>query len=100
VKPELNSLLPLTVGGGGTTRAAIFALSQMNLSPLYLLNRDADETAAIIATPSFAKYDLRRLDDAVLAAWGEGEWEKVRLPVFAFFHFVFRFRWWVLNLLL
>ncbi|GAA5917080.1 hypothetical protein JCM5296_000014 [Sporobolomyces johnsonii] len=44
-------------GGGGTTRAAIYALS-----PLWLLNRDPAETAAIISTPSFAKYDLRALE--------------------------------------
>lgn len=49
------------IGGGGTTRAAVYALSQLGLSPIYLLNRDEGETADIIA--SFPQYDLRPLSD-------------------------------------
>lgn len=51
-----------TVGGGGTTRAAIHALSTLGLSPIYLINRDPTETASIVASPPFAKYDLRPLE--------------------------------------
>lgn len=76
--PKHKQLFSPAVGGGGTTRAAIFALSQMHLSPIYLLNRDADETAAIISTPAFQKYDLRPLDDEVLAAWTDEDAKKVR----------------------
>lgn len=47
------------IGGGGTTRAAVYALSQLGLSPIYLLNRDPDETEDIIG--SFPQYDLRPL---------------------------------------
>ncbi|GAA5852011.1 hypothetical protein JCM8547_000126 [Rhodosporidiobolus lusitaniae] len=65
------------IGGGGTTRAAIYALSQLSLSPIYLLNRDASETASIISTPAFAKYDLRPLDDDVLASWTEEDTKNV-----------------------
>lgn len=47
------------IGGGGTTRAAVYALSRMSISPIYLINRDAGETAEIIA--QFPQYDLRPL---------------------------------------
>lgn len=52
------------VGGGGTTRAAVYALSQLGLSPIYLLNRDASETEEIIA--SFPQYDLRPLTSSLV----------------------------------
>ncbi|GAA6015950.1 hypothetical protein JCM10207_006817 [Rhodosporidiobolus poonsookiae] len=71
----------IIIGGGGTTRAAIYALSSLRLSPLYLINRDASETASIIATPAFAKYDLRALDDAALASWTEEDFGKVACGV-------------------
>lgn len=47
------------IGGGGTTRAATYALSRLSVSPIYLINRDAQETAEIIA--QFPQYDLRAL---------------------------------------
>lgn len=36
------------IGSGGTCRSAVYAVSQMGLSPIYLLNRDADETQAVV----------------------------------------------------
>ncbi|GAA5865338.1 hypothetical protein JCM8547_005059 [Rhodosporidiobolus lusitaniae] len=69
------------IGGGGTTRAAISALSQLSLSPIYLLNRDRLETASIISSPSFATYDLRPLDDAVLDSWTEDDARKIACAV-------------------
>lgn len=36
------------IGSGGTCRSAVYAVSQLNLSPIYLLNRDAEETQAVI----------------------------------------------------
>lgn len=59
------------VGGGGTTRAAVYALSQLGLAPLYLVNRDAGEVAAIVA--AFPQYDVRPLpstEDEVAALGG------------------------------
>ncbi|KAM0751402.1 hypothetical protein T439DRAFT_325538 [Meredithblackwellia eburnea MCA 4105] len=50
------------IGGGGTTRAAVYALSRMSLSPIFLINRDPTETADIIK--SFPQYDLRPLNSA------------------------------------
>lgn len=50
------------IGGGGTTRAATYALSRLSVSPIYLINRDALETAEIIA--QFPQYDLRVLSRA------------------------------------
>jgi quinate dehydrogenase len=39
----------LIIGGGGTTRSAIYALhTWLNAGPIYLLNRDQNETTAII----------------------------------------------------
>lgn len=67
------------VGGGGTTRAAIHALSNMGLSPIWLVNRDPTETASIIASPPFAKYDLRPLER--IEQWTEEEAERVTCGV-------------------
>lgn len=50
----------VVIGGGGTTRAAVYALSRMALSPIYLVNRDPDETQAIVA--SFPQFDLRAVE--------------------------------------
>jgi len=36
------------IGSGGTCRSAVYAVSQLGLSPIYLLNRDAEETQAAI----------------------------------------------------
>ncbi|KAK9894059.1 NAD(P)-binding protein [Cystobasidium minutum MCA 4210] len=49
----------LVIGGGGATRAAIYALHTMKLSPIYILNRDSAETQAIIK--QFPTIDLREL---------------------------------------
>lgn len=51
----------------------------MGLSPLWLINRDPKETAAIISTPSFAKYDLRALERE--EQWTEEEAERVACGV-------------------
>lgn len=51
----------------------------MGLSPLWLINRDPKETAAIIATPSFAKYDLRVLENEY--QWTDDEAERVACGV-------------------
>lgn len=48
------------IGGGGTTRAAVYALSRLGLSPIYLINRDPTETKEMIA--AFLQYDLTALD--------------------------------------
>ncbi|GAA6054849.1 hypothetical protein JCM3770_004104 [Rhodotorula araucariae] len=69
----------IIIGGGGTTRAAVYALSSLGLSPLYLINRDPGETAAIIATPAFAKYDLRALERE--EQWTEAEAARVACGV-------------------
>ncbi|GAA6003487.1 hypothetical protein JCM10207_000355 [Rhodosporidiobolus poonsookiae] len=50
----------LMIGGGGATRAAIWAMNSIGLSPIYLINRDASETAAIVA--QFPDLDLRPLE--------------------------------------
>ena len=39
----------LIIGGGGTSRAAVYALTEwLGASPIYMLNRDASEVAAVI----------------------------------------------------
>ncbi|GAA6030614.1 hypothetical protein JCM8097_006237 [Rhodosporidiobolus ruineniae] len=49
----------LMIGGGGATRAAIFAMNELGLSPIFLINRDDEETASIVA--QFPDLDLRPL---------------------------------------
>ncbi|ORY56202.1 hypothetical protein BCR35DRAFT_355663 [Leucosporidium creatinivorum] len=69
----------LMIGGGGATRAAIYAMHAIGLSPIYLVNRDAGETAAIVA--QFGEWDLRPLETVEEAkeALAKGEKEGVRL---------------------
>jgi shikimate 5-dehydrogenase len=46
---QRNRKPALIIGGGGTTRCAIYALhTWLNAGPIYLLNRDEDETTAIV----------------------------------------------------
>lgn len=71
--------LSRAVGGGGTTRAAVYALSSMGLSPIFLVNRDPTETASIISTPAFAKYDLRALEKE--EQWSNEEAERIACGV-------------------
>ncbi|BGP59113.1 hypothetical protein NBRC10512_004905 [Rhodotorula toruloides] len=47
------------VGGGGATRAAICALSRLNLSPIFIVNRDPSETDKVVQ--GFPDVDLRPL---------------------------------------
>lgn len=56
---RLGCAAGLVIGAGGATRAAIYALHQMQLSPIYVLNRDSGETQAIIE--QFPDIDLRAL---------------------------------------
>ncbi|GAA5915169.1 uncharacterized protein JCM6883_001754 [Sporobolomyces salmoneus] len=67
----------VVIGGGGATRAAIYALSKMNLSPIYILNRDPLETRAMI--DSFPQYQLVALEDE--EQWNEEEAEKCKVIV-------------------
>jgi hypothetical protein len=55
-----NTAAALMIGGGGATRAAIFAMNQLGAAPIFLINRDPTETAAIIA--QFPDLDLRALE--------------------------------------
>jgi shikimate 5-dehydrogenase len=67
----------VVIGGGGTTRAAIYALSKMALSPIYLINRDPVETQAMIA--SFPQYNLVALEDE--KEWNEEKAEACQIVV-------------------
>lgn len=58
--PFENGGAAFIIGGGGTTRAAVYALAgDLKLAPIYLINRDEAETAQIVA--QFPQYDLRPL---------------------------------------
>ncbi|OKL64302.1 Pentafunctional AROM polypeptide 2 [Talaromyces atroroseus] len=59
----------LVVGGGGTARAAIYALHQMGFAPIYVLGRSPEKIQNMTSTFPTA-YDIRVLEDA-------GELEKV-----------------------
>ncbi|KAI5475359.1 3-dehydroquinate synthase [Pseudohyphozyma bogoriensis] len=69
----------LMIGGGGATRAAIYAMNSIGISPIFLINRDATETAAIIS--QFNDLDLRPLEnvEAAKAALAELDKSGVRL---------------------
>lgn len=47
----------MVVGGGGTARAAIYALKQMNYSPIYLVGRNKEKLATLSASFS-ADYNI------------------------------------------
>lgn len=49
----------VVVGGGGTSRAAIYALAAMGYSPIYIAGRDATKIHAL--TKFFPKHDVRVL---------------------------------------
>lgn len=60
------------IGGGGTTRAAVFALSSLGVSPIYLINRDADETKSIIDHfPNLSLIALQSVEEAEKALKAE-----------------------------
>ncbi|GAA6003501.1 hypothetical protein JCM10207_000363 [Rhodosporidiobolus poonsookiae] len=69
----------LMIGGGGATRAAIWAVNSIGLWPIYLINRDASETAAIVA--QFPDLDLRLLEtvEQVQQELGGAEKQGIRL---------------------
>lgn len=52
----------MVVGGGGTARAAIYALKSMNYNPIYLVGRNKQKLAALSASFS-PDYDIRILSD-------------------------------------
>ncbi|PWN33454.1 uncharacterized protein FA14DRAFT_105396, partial [Meira miltonrushii] len=49
------------IGSGGTCRSAVWALHNLGLSPLYLLNRDEQETKDVVQHFSSMDIDLRPL---------------------------------------
>ncbi|KAF2743758.1 Pentafunctional AroM protein [Sporormia fimetaria CBS 119925] len=52
----------LVIGGGGTSRAAIYALKEMQYKPIYLLGRNAEKMNAL--AQDFPKdYDIRVIPD-------------------------------------
>ncbi|KAG0145095.1 hypothetical protein CROQUDRAFT_671994 [Cronartium quercuum f. sp. fusiforme G11] len=54
---QANLYAGFIIGSGATTRSAIHALDQLNLSPIYLINRDHHETLSVMA--QFPQLDLR-----------------------------------------
>jgi len=49
------------IGSGGTCRSAVWALHNLGLSPLYLLNRDEEESLDVVRHFSSMNIDLRPL---------------------------------------
>jgi len=52
----------LVIGGGGTSRAAFYALHEMQYSPIYLLGRNVEKMEALQADFP-AEYDIRVIKD-------------------------------------
>lgn len=55
----------MVIGGGGTARAAIYAMHQMKYSPIFLLGRDKEKMEAL--SKSFINNDTRNIDVRVLS---------------------------------
>ncbi|KAI9761575.1 MAG: hypothetical protein M4579_000967 [Chaenotheca gracillima] len=58
-----TSASALVIGGGGTSRAALFALNQMSFAPLYLVGRSPDKLRAL-AKDFPDEYDIRVIESA------------------------------------
>lgn len=58
---EANNYAGFVIGSGATTRSAVYALSCLNLSPIYLINRDHEETLGVMG--QFPDLDLRAILD-------------------------------------
>lgn len=71
----------LVVGGGATTRSAVYALSTLGLSPIFLINRDDEEVKMVVEsfkTTTLAGLELIHLKgpqdvDRYLGNGGQGE---------------------------
>ncbi len=51
----------LVIGGGATTRSAVYALHNLGLAPVFLMNRDADEVARVVESFSGSGVELIHL---------------------------------------
>ncbi|KAH9812431.1 hypothetical protein DFH28DRAFT_930870 [Melampsora americana] len=58
---EADNYAAFVIGSGATTRSAVYALSSLNLSPIYLINRDHEETLGVMG--QFPHLDLRAILD-------------------------------------
>lgn len=64
VSPQTGEVMApsaFIIGSGGTCRSAVWALHNLGLSPLYLLNRDAQETQDVVNHFATMNIDLRPL---------------------------------------
>ncbi|KAF3925488.1 hypothetical protein AA313_de0201866 [Arthrobotrys entomopaga] len=52
----------LVIGAGGTSRAAIYALATLGLSPIYIINRTAENSKQMVASFPSDKYDIRVIE--------------------------------------
>jgi len=60
--PDVRTQAGMVVGGGGTARAAIYALKNMGYNPIYLIGRNKSKLAALTQSfPAEDGYDIRLL---------------------------------------
>ena len=76
----------LVIGGGATTRSAVYALHHLGLAPIFLVNRDANEVARVVESFAGAGIELIHLQsvadvDAHLRNGDNGEREVKRLAL-------------------
>ncbi|KAK5134570.1 hypothetical protein LTR08_006356 [Meristemomyces frigidus] len=57
----------MVVGGGGTARAAIYALGSMGYAPIYLVGRNKVKLAALTSSFAAERYDIRLLSNEDVA---------------------------------
>ncbi|KAF3933283.1 hypothetical protein ABW20_dc0109877 [Dactylellina cionopaga] len=53
----------LVIGAGGTSRAAVYALANLNLSPIYIINRTTENSKQMAASFPSDKYDIRVIEN-------------------------------------
>ncbi|EPS35476.1 hypothetical protein H072_11160 [Dactylellina haptotyla CBS 200.50] len=52
----------LVIGAGGTSRAAIYALANLGLSPIYIVNRSTENSKQVAASFPNDKFDIRVIE--------------------------------------
>ncbi|KAK6355411.1 3-dehydroquinate dehydratase (3-dehydroquinase) [Orbilia brochopaga] len=53
----------LVIGAGGTSRAAVYALASLNISPIYIVNRTAENSKQLAESFSDGQYDIRVIEN-------------------------------------
>ncbi|EGX45803.1 hypothetical protein AOL_s00117g8 [Orbilia oligospora ATCC 24927] len=67
----------LVIGAGGTSRAAVYALASLKISPIYIINRTAENSRQMAASFPGDQYDIQVIETVEEAA------SKISIPLVA-----------------